>query len=65
VPAGVQNENLLERVGLGALALSSLPGESDAERAVRGAQAASRLVFRSLLIWAAVIAAMTLYGWSV
>ncbi len=65
VPAGVQNENLLERVGLGALALAPLSGETDAERAVRGAQGASRLVFRSLLIWAAVIAAMTLYGWSV
>src|SRR5690606_23842175 len=65
VPAGVQNENLLARVGLGALALQARPEETDAERAVRGAQAGHRLVVRSFFIWAAVVAAMTLYGWSV
>lgn len=63
VPAGVQNENLLARVGAGALSLQPAE-ETPVERGMRGAQAASRLVFRSLLIWAAVIAAMTLYGWS-
>jgi hypothetical protein len=31
---------------------------------VRGATAANRLVFRLLLIWAVVIGAMTLYGWT-
>jgi AmpE protein len=65
VPPGVQNENLLARVGVGALALETGDGEETAARGVRGALAANKLVFRSLLIWAAVIAAMTLYGWSV
>lgn len=64
VPAGIQNENLLARVGVGALSLQPIEEEAPAERAVRGALAANRLVLRSLLIWAAVIAAMTLYGWS-
>jgi AmpE protein len=64
VPAGVQNENLLARVGQGALSLRPEPAETATERAVRGARAAHRLVLRSLIIWAAVIAAMTLYGWS-
>ena len=44
-----------------------LGGEDDedlAERGTRGATAANRLVFRLLLIWAVVIAAMTLYGWT-
>jgi membrane protein required for beta-lactamase induction len=59
------SEQLLARVGTAALALHKLDGESDAERAVRGAAAASGMVFRLLFIWAAVIAAMTLYGWSV
>jgi len=44
-----QSESLLARVGVGAMALQERPG----------------LVFRLLFIWAAVIAAMTLYGWSV
>jgi AmpE protein len=65
VPPGIQNENLLGRVGVGALSLQTTEEETSAERGERGALAANRLVFRSLLIWAAVIAAMTLYGWSV
>jgi len=59
------SEQLLARVGTAALALHQLDAESDTERAVRGAAAASGMVFRLLFIWAAVIAAMTLYGWSV
>ena len=62
---GEQSERLLARVGTAALALHKLEGESDTERAIRGATAANGLVFRLLFIWAAVIAAMTLYGWSV
>jgi len=57
------NEHLLGRVGVAALALDD-DDEDVAERAVRGATAANRLVFRLLLIWAVVIAAMTLYGWT-
>ena len=60
-----QSEQLLARVGTAALALHQRDGESDTERAVRGAEAANSMVFRLLFIWAAVIAAMTLYGWSV
>lgn len=60
-----RNERLLARVGTGALALQEDPEESPAERAIRGATAANGLVFRSLLIWAVIIGAMTLYGWSV
>ena len=48
----------------GALALQDLDDETVAERGIRGAQAANGLVYRLLFIWAAVIAAMTLYGWS-
>ncbi len=64
------SEALLARVGIGALALQSNEDESATDRAVRGATAANGLVFRLLFIWAAVIAAMTLYGmtlygWSV
>lgn len=59
------SEILLARVGNGALALHDADGESLNERAVRGAVQANRLVFRLLLIWAVVIAALTLYGWSV
>jgi AmpE protein len=59
-----QSERLLARVGTGALALQAVDGESDAERGIRGATAANGLVYRLLFIWAAVIAAMTLYGWS-
>ena len=58
------SERLLARVGTGSLLLQTEPGETDSERGVRGATAANGLVFRSLIIWAAVIGAMTLYGWS-
>lgn len=58
------SELLLARVGSGALALERREGESDVERAVRGANAVKGLIVRLLIIWAAVIAAMTLYGWS-
>ena len=58
------SERLLARVGTGALALPEVDDETIAERGVRGATAANRLVMRALFIWAAVIAAMTLYGWS-
>lgn len=60
-----QSESLLARVGVGAMALEDREDESASERGVRGATAANGLVFRLLFIWAAVIAAMTLYGWSV
>ena len=59
-----QSERLLARVGTGALAIGDIDGESDADRGVRGATAANGLVYRQLFIWAAVIGAMTLYGWS-
>jgi AmpE protein len=57
-----QSENLLARVGTAALASEDRQDESITERGVRGAVAANRLVFRLLIIWAVVIAAMTLYG---
>ena len=60
-----QSEALLARVGTGALALSTRADESPPDRAIRGGKAAKGLVGRLLFIWAAVIAAMTLYGWSV
>jgi AmpE protein len=60
-----QSESLLARVGVGAMALEERDHESVSERGIRGATAANGLVFRLLFIWAAVIAAMTLYGWSV
>ncbi len=60
-----QSERLLARVGTGALALQDIDDESTADRSIRGATAASGLVYRLLLIWAVVIGAMTLYGWSV
>ncbi len=59
------SEMLLARVGVGALALRYKDDEELVERGVRGASAANKLVFRLLLIWAVVIAALTLYGWSV
>ncbi len=65
LPQHQQSESLLARVGVGAMALPDIEGESVSERGVRGARAANGLVFRLLFIWAAVIAAMTLYGWSV
>ena len=65
IPLSEQSERLLARVGTAALAIQDIDGESTVDRGVRGATAASGLVFRLLFIWAAVIAAMTLYGWSV
>jgi AmpE protein len=59
------SEGLLAHVGVGALAILPVADEDAAERGIRGATAAKRLVLRALFIWAAVIAAMTLYGWSV
>jgi AmpE protein len=59
-----RSENLLARVGIAALALQSRPDETPTERAIRGAQAANHLVFKLLLIWAVIIAAMTLYGFT-
>ena len=59
-----RSENLLARVGIAALALQSRPDETATERAIRGAQAANHLVFKLLLIWAVIIAAMTLYGFT-
>lgn len=58
------NEHLLARVGVSALGLADDSEEDLAARGVRGATAANQLVFRLLLIWAVVIAAMTLYGWT-
>lgn len=58
------NEHLLARVGVSALALGDIAEEDLTQRAVRGATAANQLVFRLLLIWAVIIAAMTLYGWT-
>jgi AmpE protein len=59
------SEALLARVGVGALDLADDDDEDLIARGVRGATAANRLVFRLLLIWAVIIAAMTLYGWTV
>ena len=59
-----RSENLLARVGIAALALQDRPDETSTERAVRGAEAANHLVFKLLLIWAVIIAAMTLYGFT-
>jgi AmpE protein len=59
------SEDLLARVGVGALALHEEDGEDLTARGVRGATAANTLVFRLLLIWFVIIAAMTLYGASV
>jgi membrane protein required for beta-lactamase induction len=58
------SEHLLARVGVSALALGDDREEELVSRGVRGATAANRLVFRLLAIWAVVIAAMTLYGWT-
>ena len=68
MPAGSTSENserLLARVGIAALALHDDDDEDITARGVRGATAAKRLVFRLLLIWAVIISAMTLYGWTV
>jgi membrane protein required for beta-lactamase induction len=58
------SDHLLARVGIGALALEDGADEDVTARGVRGATAANRLVFRLLLIWVVIIAAMTLYGWT-
>ncbi len=58
------NENLLARVGVSALALVDNDEESLYQRGVRGATAANKLVFRLLLIWAVIISAITLYGFT-
>jgi AmpE protein len=59
------SEDLLARVGVGALALHAEEGEDLKERGVRGATAAKLLVFRLLLFWFVVIAALTLAGASI
>ncbi|MDH3841930.1 MAG: regulatory signaling modulator protein AmpE [Chromatiales bacterium] len=59
-----RSESLLARVGIAALALQDRPDETPTERAIRGAEAANHLVFKLLLIWAVIIAAMTLYGFT-
>jgi len=64
VMSSEQSERLLARVGVAALSLQDRPDETLSERAVRGATAANHLVFRLLLIWAVIIAAMTLYGFT-
>lgn len=58
------NEFLLARVGVSALALQDDEDENLTQRGIRGATAANKLVFRLLLIWAVIIAAMTLYGFT-
>jgi AmpE protein len=55
-----RNEALLARVGVAALALQDRPDETPCDRAIRGAEAANHLVFKLFLIWAVVIAVMTL-----
>jgi AmpE protein len=64
LPLHEQSEQLLARVGVSALALQLLDGESLSVRGVRGARAANGLVVRLLTIWAVVVGAMTLYGFS-
>ena len=59
-----RSESLLARVGIAALALQDRSEETANERAIRGAEAANHLVFKLLLIWAVIIAAMTLYGFT-
>jgi AmpE protein len=59
-----RSEHLLARVGVAALALQDRSDESPSERAIRGAEAANHLVFKLLLIWAVIISAMTLYGFT-
>ncbi len=54
------SEHLLARVGVAALSIQDDPDETATERGIRGAAAAKILVFRLLLLWAVVIAAMTL-----
>jgi AmpE protein len=54
------SEHLLARVGVAALSIQDDPDETATERGIRGAAAAKILVFRLLLLWVVVIAAMTL-----
>ena len=60
-----KGELLLRQVSTGALALINLDSEDLAGRAVRGAQAANRLVLRLGLLWAIVIGTMILLGGSI
>jgi len=62
VTLGLGNERLLARVGLGAMALTPIEGETEEQRQIRGARAAKTLVFRTLVFWLVVIAALTLVG---
>lgn len=64
LPPHQHSEQLLARVGVGALALRDVEGESISERGIRGAKAANGIVVRLFIIWAAVIGLMTLYGLS-
>jgi len=64
MPQHEQSEYLLARVGVGAMSLQEIKDEGTSDRGVRGATAANGMVFRLFIIWAAVIAAMTLYGTS-
>ncbi len=64
LPLHEHSEQLLARVGVGALSLHRLEGETLPARGIRGAEAANGLVVRLLTIWAVVIGAMTLYGFS-
>ncbi len=64
LPGHHHSEQLLARVGVGALALQDLDDESISERGIRGAKAANGLVVRLFIIWVSVISLMTLYGLS-
>jgi AmpE protein len=64
LPQHQHSEKLLARVGVGALALQDIDGESISERGVRGAKAANGIVVRLFFIWVAIISLMTLYGFS-
>jgi AmpE protein len=64
LPQHQHSEQLLARVGVGALALRDIEGETISERGIRGAKAANGIVVRLFIIWAAVIGLMTLYGLS-
>lgn len=57
------NQQLLARVGQGAMSLVDTDEETIEERGIRGARTAKELTFRLLIIWTVVIAALTLYGW--
>jgi AmpE protein len=58
-----RNQQLLARVGQGAMSLVDTDDETIEERGIRGARTAKELTFRLLIIWTVVIAALTLYGW--